>query len=175
MGETFLTKLIEWLWDVAERYIFFWVIVRDYEAGVVLLLGKYHYTLKKGINWKFPLIHESLTCLIKPETIEVKPFTVNIKNNTIISIGLVGCYEVYDEKKFLIEANDAATNIYHHFIAEASDHITDCTFETLVEKTTPFTDIKRKLNKKLEYCGARFTMINYSSMCKVRPISLINS
>jgi regulator of protease activity HflC (stomatin/prohibitin superfamily) len=172
--ENFLIKLLEWLWDKAERFILPYMIVRDYEAGVVLLLGKYHFTMKKGFNWKWPLIHESLTCLIKPETLELRPMTLQLKGNNMISITMVGGYEVKDEKKFLLEANDAASNIPHHFMTVSSDYITEASFEELIEKTTPYTNIKNKLNKKVEYLGVEFFMVGYGSICKTRPISLIN-
>lgn len=175
MGETFLTKLIEWVWDVAERYVLPFIIVRDYEAGVLLLLGKYHKKLKRGWNWKWPLINESLTCLIKKETIEFKPITVITKDQQTISIGLVGGYEVIDERKFLLEANDAASNIYHHFVMTCSDYLTETNLEDLIEKTTPYTKIRKKLNEDIEYLGAKFFVIGYASICKTRPISLINN
>lgn len=175
MGETFITKLFEWLWDLCERYIMPFVIIRDYEKGVLLLLGKYHKNLRPGLNWKFPLIHESLTCLSKKETIEFKPITVVIKGGDVIAIGLIGGYEVVDERKFLIEANDAVSNISHHFIMTCSDEITDSTLESLLSKTTPYTNMKRKINVEIDYLGAKFFTIGYSSITKTRPISLINS
>lgn len=175
MGETFLTKLFEWVWDLLERYIMPFVIIRDYEKGVLLLLGKYHRNLKAGLNWKWPVIHESLTCLSKRETIEFKPITVITKDNQTISIGLIGGYEVTDEKKFLLEANDAASNIHHHLIMVCSDEITDSELASLLTKTTPYTKMKKKLNEEIEYLGAKFFTIGYSSITKTRPISLLNN
>jgi regulator of protease activity HflC (stomatin/prohibitin superfamily) len=175
MGETFLTKLLEWVWDLAERYLLPWVIIREYESGIILLLGKYHYTLKKGFNLKMPLLHESLTCMVKPETLEFRPITIITKDKETISIGLIGGYEVFDEKKFLLGANDAASNIHHHFILTCSDYLTDSTLEELIQKTTPYTNMKRKLNEQLDYLGAKFFIIGYSSICKTKPISLLNN
>jgi hypothetical protein len=172
--ETFLTKLIEWAWDIAERYIFFWVIVREYEGGVVLLLGKYHYDLKQGWNWKCPFVHESLTCLIKPETIETRPFTVTTKDHKTISMSLIGCYEVVDARCWLLQANDAGTNIIHHLIMVGTDYIAEYNWEDLKDKKS-YTPIKNKLNKIIDYTGAEFTMIGYGSISQTTPISLINN
>ena len=172
--ETVISKLFEWVWDLMERYLLPFCVVRSYEAGVILFLGKYQRTMKNGINWKLPLLNESLTCLIKPETIELKTMTVSIKGNTQISISLIGGYEIFDEKKYLLEANDAGSNIPHHFMSVASDYITDATFEELIEKTTPYTNIKNKLNDKLSYIGVKFFLVGYGSICKTRPYSLIN-
>jgi regulator of protease activity HflC (stomatin/prohibitin superfamily) len=174
MEGNFFIQIFNWLLDVSERHLMPFHILRQYEAGVVLKFGKFHYELKHGWNWKIPFIHESLTCLIKPETLEIKPFTVFVGSEQI-SVGLVGCYHVFDGKKFLLEANDAQSNIPHHFIQVASDHITETKLEDLISKTTPYTEIKRKLNKELEYIGVKFTMVGYTSICKVRPFSLINN
>lgn len=175
MGETFVTKLLEWLWDLIERYIMPFVIVRDYEKGVILFLGKYHHSLKPGLNWKWPIVNESITCLSKKETIEFRPITVVTKDELTIAIGLIGGYEVVDEKKFLLDANDAASNIAHHFTMTCSDVITDSTLADLLSKTAPYTKMKKKINDEIEYCGARFFTIGYSSICKTRPISLLNN
>lgn len=173
--ENVVAKFLEWVWELAERYILPWVIIRDYEKGVVLFLGKYHYSLSPGFNWKIPLLHESLTCLSKKETLEFKPISVVTKDGQVIAIGLIGGYEVMDEKKFLLEANDAVSNIMHHFTLICSDVITDSTLTDLLSKTTPYTKMKNKINDELEYLGAKFFTIGYSSICKTRPISLINS
>lgn len=172
--ETFLTKLIEWVWDIAERYIFFWVIIRDYEAGVVLFLGKYHYCLKPGLNFKIPFLHESLTCLTKPETIQTHAFTVTTKDNQTVSMTLIGVYSILDSRKWLLEANDAATNVAHHLIMVGSDYIAKYDMEKL-KKETAYNPIRKELNKEIEYLGAEFSMIGYGSMCKTTPLSLISS
>ena len=172
--ETFVSKLFEWAWDIAEKYIFFWVICREYEGGVILLFGRYHYSLKPGrLNFKIPLIHESLTCLIKSETIESRPFTVTTKDKKTVSITLIGQYQVTDTRKWLLNANDAASNAMHHLINVASDYITGYDMEK-VKKETAYTPIRKELNKVIEYLGAEFLMIGYGSVCETRPISLIN-
>src|SRR5215203_1312566 len=150
MAENFLIRLLDWLWDLAERYILFWIIVRDYEAGVILLFGKYHYTLRKGLNWKFPLIHESLTCLIKPETFQTANQTITTKDNKVVSISFIGRYEVMDEKKFLLEANDAASNLVHALIMTGCNSLTDLDWNEITDKKS-YTEIKNKVNKKIEY------------------------
>lgn len=171
--ENFLIKLLEWLYDMGEKYIFPWQICRTYEGGVVLLLGKYHYTLKKGVNWKFPFIHESITCLVKPETFQTDNQTITTKDNKVISISFIGRYEVQDEKKFLLDANDAATNIIHELIMAGCDYLTDCTYAEIIDKPS-YTKIKNKVNNKIEYMGAKFTEIGFGTNCQTRPLSLLN-
>jgi len=171
--ENFLIKLLDWAWDIAERYILFWIIVRDYESGVVLLFGKYHHTLKKGLNWKFPLIQESLTCLIKPETFQTANQTITSKDGKVVTISFIGRYEVVDEKKFLLEANDSASNIIHELIMSGCDYLTDCTYSEIIDKPS-YTKIKNKVNNKIDYMGVKFTEIGFGSNCQTRPFSLIN-
>ena len=172
--DNFISKFIDWAWDIMERYILFWVIVRDYEAGVVLFLGKYDYTLKKGFNWKLPLLHESLTCLTQSETIKTPVETIITKDNKTISISFVGRYEVYDEKRFLLQANDSASNIPHELIMAGCDYLTDCDYLEVIDKKS-YTKIKSKVNSRMEYMGAKFTEIGYGTNTITRPISLINN
>jgi hypothetical protein len=171
--ENFLIKLLEWLYDIGEKYIFPWQIVRDYEGGVVLFLGKYHYSLNKGLNWKIPFLHESLTTLIKPETFQTENQTITTKDGKVISISFIARYEVDDAKKFLLEANDAASNLMHELIMAGCDYLTDCTYAEIIDKPS-YTKIKNKVNNKITYMGARFTEIGFGSNCQTRPFSLIN-
>lgn len=172
--EQFLTKFIEFLWNVAEKYIFPWVILREYEAGVILRLGKYHRNLKKGWNWKMPLFEEPWTCVIKPETVETKKFTVTTKDNHTVTMSIIGQYSIIDPKKWLLEANDAASNVMHHLVMVAADYITDYDYEKL-KKDTAYNPIRKKLNKEIEYLGAEFLIVGYGSIAKTTPISLINN
>jgi len=173
MAENFLIKLLDWAWDLLERYILPFQVIRHYEAGVILFLGKYQKNMKKGLNWKLPFVHESLTCLIKPETLQTDPQTITTKDNKIISISFIGRFEVIDERKFLLEANDAATNITHELIMAGCDYLTDCTYSEIIDKPS-YTKIKNKVNNKIEYLGAKFTEVGFGSNCQTRPISLIN-
>jgi len=173
MGENFFSKIFEWLWDLAERYILPFCMIRDYEAGVVLFLGKYQRTLKKGLNFKWPLLNESLTCLVKPETIKTPIVTITTKDNKTVSISFIGRYEVFDERKFLIEANDAQSNVVHELLMAGCDYLTDCTWQEIVEKPS-YTKIKNKANSKMEYLGAKFSEIGFGDNCITRPISLMN-
>ena len=171
--ENFLIKFLDWVWELSEKYLMPFIIVRHYEAGVLLKLGKFHRVLHKGFNWKWPFVNESLTCMIKPETFQTPNQTITTKDNKVISISFIGRYEVTDEKKFLLEANDAASNIVHELIMAGCDFLTDCTYIEIIDKPS-YTKIKNKANNKIEYLGAKFTEIGFGSNCVTRPFSLIN-
>ncbi len=173
MAENFLIKLLDWAWDLCERYILPFQVIRHYEAGVILLLGKYQRNMKKGLNWKVPFVNESLTCLIKPETFQTQNQTVTSKDGKVISISFIGRYEVVDEKKFLLEANDAQSNIVHELIMAGCDYLTDCTYSEIIDKPS-YTKIKNKVNNKIEYLGAKFTEVGFGSNAQTRAFSLIN-
>lgn len=173
MAENFLIKLLDWLWDLMERRLLPFAIVNQYEGGVVLLLGKFHYKLKKGFNWKWPLLHESLTCLMEAETLETSPKTITTKDGKTLSVSFVGRYRIVDEFKFLLKANDGLSNIPHELIMSGCDYLTDCTLSEVIEKPS-YTKIKNRANSKMEYMGVEFIEVGYSTNTITRPISLIN-
>ena len=49
-------KLLEWIGEKWRDYLSPIIILRDYEAGVLLRIGKYRKNLKVGLNWKVPII-----------------------------------------------------------------------------------------------------------------------
>lgn len=174
MDSNFLIQSLEWIQTKWNDYISPIVLLRKYEGGVILKWGDYGRTMKTGINFKWPYpINESHKCLVKPETIETRPFTVTTKDNIPVVMTLIGCYIINDPHKWITEANDAGSNLYHHMIAIGSDYITDMDWSELKDKTS-YTPIKKKLNKEVDYLGANFILLGYGSICKTLAVSLIN-
>jgi hypothetical protein len=89
-------------------------------------------------------------------------------------MSLIGCYEVVDPRCWLLQANDAGTNIIHHLIMVGTDYIAEYNWEDLKDKKS-YTPMKNKLNKIINYTGAEFTSIGYGSISQTTPISLINN
>lgn len=171
MDGNFVTQSLEWFQTKFGVYIAPAYLVREYEAGVLLLFGKYKKNLRKGINWKLPWpIHEAHKCVTKPETIVAEVVVTTIDSKTL-SIEAKGEYEIIDERKWLLGANDALSNVKDLFTGWVGDFAVDCSFDELIKKPVK-TRIKNKLNEELLAYGVKFNRILFSKISHTVSISL---
>lgn len=171
MGENFIIQLLQWLLTKWNDYISPMLIVRTYEGGVLLKWGQLDKKLHKGINWKLPYpFHEAHKCLIKAETLS-EEITVTARDGNTLQIQVKAEYEVVDEAKWILDANDAFSNVKDLLGGFAADVCTDHTFEELNRKPVK-TEIKNVLNDKLQKYGIKFNYILFSKLAITRSISL---
>lgn len=171
MDSNFLIQALEYLENKWSIYLSPFIFVRSFESGVMLSMGKYIRTLKTGINWKFPYpFNEAHLCLIKPETIHAE-VTITTSDNKTLSIKVIGEYEITDAKNWILEANDAGTNIKDLLEGYSADILVDSTSEEINKKGIK-TRIKNKLNEEVEPLGAKFNKILFGKNVITRSISL---
>lgn len=171
MDGNFVIQSLEWLQTKWNDYISPIILVRHYEGGVLLSLGKYQKNLHRGVNWKFPYpFNEAHKCLIKPETISVDVTITTIDNRTL-SIEVIGEYEVEDVRKWILEANDAFSNVRDLLKGYSEDVLSDSSSEEINRKPIK-TKIKGKLNEGVNSLGAKFNRILFGKNVITRSLSV---
>lgn len=89
-------------------------IVRQYEKGLVVRLGKYHGTVNSGINFLVPFIDAIIMIDMREKVIQVAPQQVITKDNVVVTVDAVIYYKVVDPVKAEFEIADfnlAATTL----------------------------------------------------------------
>lgn len=82
----------------------FWSIIRDFEGGIILRLGKFHRMAKPGWNWRWPFdVEECFYSNINMMTRVVGPQSLTTKDDKSLIVSVVITEKVEDVKKFLIE------------------------------------------------------------------------
>jgi regulator of protease activity HflC (stomatin/prohibitin superfamily) len=76
-----LIKFFEWIAEKGIDYLSPIFIVRDFESGVLLRLGKYKKDLSVGVNFKFPLIDEIYKVVRTIDTFHVNPVNITTLDN----------------------------------------------------------------------------------------------
>jgi len=98
--------LIEVLVSIADWFRF-WIIMDEYEAGVVLRLGRYHRSIGPGLHFKWFIFEEEMTARTSITTMELRPQSLYTKDKTSIVVNAIIKYSVTDAKPFLLEVWDA--------------------------------------------------------------------
>jgi len=171
MLENFLIQTLEWLQSKWNNYVSPMIIVKEWEGGVILQLGKFNRVLNRGVNWKWPFpFNEAHKCLIKPETISVD-VTITTLDGRTLSVEVVGEYEVVDVRLWLLEANDAPSNVRDLLKGFSEDVLSDSNSEEINRKPIK-TKIKGELNRGVVGLGAKFNRILFGKNVITRSISL---
>lgn len=155
---------LRWLWEQFKDYIWPFTIINVYERGVRLTAGKNPQLLEPGIKLKLPLIQEILSVIITPDTVCPRAIHVTTSDGKTTSIEPAIEFYVEDPLKWLIETNDAYTNLKDIVRGVVSDYVTDITWEEVKKKSTQ-TAIKNKLNKRCEEIGAKVTAVMLTDVC----------
>jgi regulator of protease activity HflC (stomatin/prohibitin superfamily) len=171
MDGNFLIQSLEWVQTKWNDYISPIILVRHYEGGILLSMGKFQRVLKKGINWKLPYpFNEAHKCLVKPETLSVD-VTITTSDNITRSVEVIGEYEVEDVRKWILEANDAFSNVRDLLKGYSEDVLSDSSSEEINKKPIK-TKIKGKLNEGVSSLGAKFNRILFGKNVITRSLSV---
>ena len=105
----FLETLINVIFSIYEWFIC-WDILKDYEEGVVLRLGKYHRKALAGWNWRLPFgLEEVMKCNVVPTTADLPPQAVVTADGTTVIVEVVVLWGVSSPRKYLLEVEDGRT------------------------------------------------------------------
>ncbi len=128
-------------------------IVKPYEKGLVIRLGKYHATVDSGLNIIIPYIDQLITVDMREQVMSVLPQQVITKDNVGVTVDAVIYYKVVDPVKaefeienFNIAATTLAQTNLRNLIGDkqldetltARDHINASLRQVLDEATNPW-------------------------------------
>lgn len=164
-----MIEFIKYLFEQFQHYILPFTIVRVYEAGVRLRFGKNPTIIKNGVKFKWPFIDEIITCIMTVDTMTTHAVHVTTTDEKTITVTPVIEYQVEEPIKWLMETNDAETNLHDLTRGFVADYLTDITWEETKKKSTA-TEIKNKLNKKISDMGAKIHRLILADVCINRVI-----
>lgn len=154
-------------------YLKFWVVVNHYEEAIVLRNGKYHRTLSAGLWPKWTIFEYYITIHIKPDTMEFEPITITTLDGETAAIGLEIEYEVVDSKKYMVETNDAPSNMRDVARGEMSELLEDLNWNDIRKKATK-NALKRQLSAIYEGMGVKLNDLKFTNKAKTRAYRLFS-
>ena len=101
-----LTRLIDLFIEVIDIFRC-WVVVDEFEAGILLRLGKFHREISPGFCFKLFAFDRELIVRTSITTMELRPQSLITKDGTLIVTNAIIKYQVVKAKPFLLEIWDA--------------------------------------------------------------------
>lgn len=164
-----VVEFFKWLYEQFELYIFPFTIINTYERGVRLTFGKNPTLVNPGLKLKLPFFQVIFTEIITPDTLQARCVHVTTIDGKTVSISPCIEYTKEDVIKWIVETNEAPTNLHDILRATVADYLTDLTWEDCKKKTT-LTAIKNKLNKRIEPMGAIVHQVMFTDIAQSRII-----
>lgn len=153
----------------------FFALVRQYEGGVVLRLGKFHRMAHPGFCWIWPLmIEEVITTSVVVETMIVGPQSLKTKDGQLVVISTVITFEITDPKIFLLEIQGASRVIEDSTYGVVSEWVSLHTWEELLDP-----DLGGKLSRAVRALakkyGVNIIRVQIADFTKSRSLRLMQS
>lgn len=166
-----LIRLIEWVFEKGKDYITPVFVIREYESGVLLRMGKYKKDLQPGINFKIPIIDAIHTVNKMVDTFHVAAVDITTLDSKQVSVEPIIKFEIVDPRKYLIEVNDASSNLHDIARGIIADYLTDCEWEEIKKKTT-LTEIKNKLKGECDEMGVKVFKVYFGRVVTTRMFTV---
>lgn len=166
-----LIRIFEWIAEIWRDYLSPVLVLRCYEGGVLLRLGKYKRNLKEGINFKIPLIDEVHIVITTIDTFHISPVDITTIDNKQVSVEPIIKFDIIDPKKYLVDVNEAAGNIHDIARGIIADYLTDCTWDDIKKKTT-LTAIKNALKKECDDMGINIYKVYFGRIVTTKMYTI---
>lgn len=155
------------IWDYIKPY----VVVLEYEEGVMFTFGKYTKTLKPGLHFKWFFAQTYHLENVKNDTFRVEDVNITTLDNKTISIGCEFDFTIEDIVKATVEQNEWRSNLKDICIGILSDHLEDCTWEDIKKKTVK-NQIDKKIQKRALEMGVATSNFNFTNKAISRAFKI---
>jgi regulator of protease activity HflC (stomatin/prohibitin superfamily) len=147
-------------------------IVRQYEKGLVMRLGKFHAMAPSGLVFIMPMIDDLIRVDMREQVISVPPQKLITKDNVTVEVDAVVYYKVVDPVKSQFEVQDfgyacttlAQTNLRNLI----GDRTLD---ETLVARDMINTNLRHVLDDATNNWGVKATRVEVQKIDPPRDIT----
>ena len=147
-------------------------IVRQYEKGLVMRLGKFHAITPSGLAIIMPMIDDLIRVDMREQVISVPPQKLITKDNVTVEVDAVVYYKVVDPVKSQFEVQDfgyacttlAQTNLRNLI----GDRTLD---ETLVARDMINTNLRHVLDEATNNWGVKVTRVEVQKIDPPRDIT----
>ena len=135
-------------------------VVRQYEKGLILRLGRYRATVDSGLTFLVPMIEDMVKVDMRERVINVEPQKVITKDNVSVTVDAVIYYRISDPVKATFEVQNfgyAATTLAQTNLRNLiGDKSLD---ETLTARDTINANLRNVLDEATNTWGVKVTRV----------------
>lgn len=141
-----IDRFVQFVIDFA-RFFIFWVVIDEYERGILLRLGRYQRTLEPGLHWRIPCgVDMAMVDNVVARTTDLNAQSLTTKDNKTVSVRVVVTSNIRDIKKALLEVEGMDHALTDSCAAAVGDYVQGLTWDEL--RSSLSSDSLTKLCRK---------------------------
>ncbi len=135
------------------------VIIKEYERGVVLTLGRFSGIRPPGLRFVIPVLQSMERVSIQEKVVDIQPQDIITKDNVLVKVNGVVYYRVYDPRLAIVDTEDfnASTREMAQATLRASVGTHD--LDELSDPERLSVEIQRALEVKTEAWGIKVSNV----------------
>jgi regulator of protease activity HflC (stomatin/prohibitin superfamily) len=149
------------------------VIIRDYEAAVLLRFGRFKAVLTPGIHFKLPFFDEVIDQHVVVTTLSLDAQSLYTKDKQNIVVKGVIKYRISDVKIFLLEVWDAQDALSDMAQSIIKNVIMSMTMEECTDSELDNT-LTKKVRVEAKKWGVEVQQVTLTDLAPIRSYRLIN-
>ena len=166
-----ISQLIESLSDK------FWlispfVVLNEYERGVLLRWGLYHREIPPGPCWKWPVMDQVLTTECIQQTLTTQSQTLTTQDGVSVTLSAVIQYEISDVRRYLLDVYEGEDAISDNVIAAVEYHVGRSYYDDLSGTGLRGKVLSRVRRRVREY-GVTIKWLAFADKTKTIPLRLM--
>lgn len=164
--------MIDQLFSVIQRLwtsLLPWVVVEEWQGGVILRLGKYSRSVDPGFHWLIPFVDTAVVQSVVTTTTALRPQSVVMKDGKVVTTEAVVRWRVVDVKAYTLGIWDGPNVIIDSAQGAIASALRDLEFDS--------NEIHKKIlaesRKALKGYGISVEAVTLTTMAPVKVIRLI--
>jgi modulator of FtsH protease HflK len=151
-----------------------WVVVSDYEGGVVLRFGIFHKELTPGLNWKLPIADTTIITSTVITTMALRPQTLTTLDDLTVVISAIVKYRIADVRAYLLEIWDSADVLNDVTLGAIKQIVASVNY---IELQNPNIEdnVLAIVHKEAEIFGVDVRKVTFADLGRVRSLRLITN
>jgi regulator of protease activity HflC (stomatin/prohibitin superfamily) len=149
-----------------------WIVVNDFEGGVILRLGRFHRKLAPGLHWKLPIADAAITTSTVITTMALRPQTLTTRDDFSVVISAIVKYHIADVRAYLLDIWDSADVLNDVTLGAIKETIAFVEYADLQKKDIE-DHVLNMVQSEAEKFGVHVHKVTFSDLGKVRSIRLI--
>jgi regulator of protease activity HflC (stomatin/prohibitin superfamily) len=151
-----------------------WVVVDEYEGGVILRFGRFHSELMPGLHWKLPLADVPVTTSTVITTMALRPQTLTTRDDLTIVISAIVKYHIDDVRAYLLDIWDSADVLNDVTLGAIKEIVALVDYRDLQRKEIE-DDVLNTVQNEAKKFGVHVHKVTFSDLGRVRSIRLITN
>ena len=152
-----------------------WVIIDQYEQGVVLFLGKYTRVVNPGLCFIWPFGIESVKYeTVVRQTSYLDPQSLTTKDGKSVTVAGIIIYKIIDIRKFLLDIDEGEDDMNNIVYGIISDCIENSEWKSIRRSLFNYSVFEQAQKECFDYCGVEILAVKWSDKATARNLRLWN-